>query len=62
MGSKIGAKELLRQRLPSVQLIPGYSGPDQNPERLRAEALRIGRYQRSISHNIKKKKKGYWIR
>jgi 3-methylcrotonyl-CoA carboxylase alpha subunit len=40
MGSKIEAKR--RVRANGVPVVPGYDGDDQSPERLRAEAERIG--------------------
>lgn len=42
MGSKSNAKLLLKQKAPSVPLIPGYTGNDQSHETLIKEALRIG--------------------
>ncbi|MGC2200914.1 MAG: biotin carboxylase N-terminal domain-containing protein, partial [Stellaceae bacterium] len=40
MGSKAGAKELMRQH--GVPLVPGYHGEEQSPARLLEEAQRIG--------------------
>ncbi len=40
MGSKAGAKELMAAR--GVPVVPGYTGEDQSPDRLQAEADRIG--------------------
>ncbi len=40
VGSKIAAKQLAEQA--GVPIAPGYMGADQSPERLRAEAQRIG--------------------
>jgi 3-methylcrotonyl-CoA carboxylase alpha subunit len=40
MGSKIEAKRRVREF--GVPVVPGYEGDDQSPERLRAEASRIG--------------------
>lgn len=42
MGSKRGAKLLLRERDASIPLIPGYDGADQSTETLNREAKRIG--------------------
>ncbi|MCM2355809.1 MAG: ATP-grasp domain-containing protein, partial [Arenimonas sp.] len=40
MGSKAGAKQLMQAR--GVPVVPGYTGEDQDPARLQAEADRIG--------------------
>ena len=40
MGSKAGAKQLMHDR--GVPVVPGYTGEDQDPARLQAEADRIG--------------------
>ncbi|KFN48950.1 hypothetical protein P873_01220 [Arenimonas composti TR7-09 = DSM 18010] len=40
MGSKAGAKELMAAR--GVPVVPGYTGEDQDPARLQAEADRVG--------------------
>lgn len=40
MGSKIGAKELMKKA--GVPVVPGYNGDDQSDERLKKEALQIG--------------------
>jgi len=40
MGSKIGAKELMKKA--GVPVVPGYNGSDQTPERFKAEAEKIG--------------------
>ncbi|KFN52161.1 hypothetical protein N790_03425 [Arenimonas malthae CC-JY-1] len=40
MGSKAGAKQLMQAR--GVPVVPGYTGEDQDPDRLQAEADRIG--------------------
>ncbi|RKP23558.1 acetyl-CoA carboxylase, partial [Syncephalis pseudoplumigaleata] len=42
IGDKISAKQLLKERAPTVPLIPGYNGDDQSNERLMAEAVKMG--------------------
>ena len=40
---KTAAKNLLAKELPSVPLVPGYNGADQDVETLIAEAKKIGK-------------------
>jgi 3-methylcrotonyl-CoA carboxylase alpha subunit len=42
MGSKIGAKQLLSKAAPSIPLIPGYQGAQQDTATLVKEAQRVG--------------------
>ncbi|KAI8057756.1 hypothetical protein BDF22DRAFT_662263 [Syncephalis plumigaleata] len=41
IGDKISAKRLLKEKAPSVPLIPGYNGDDQSNERLMTEAVNM---------------------
>lgn len=42
MGSKIGAKELLKTAAPEIPLIPGYQGKDQSIDTLISQAGKVG--------------------
>lgn len=52
MGSKSEAKKLLKEKAPSIPIIPGYNGDNQSVDLLIEEAIKIGTCLRESDRSL----------